>query len=407
MNGEGGFSLRVMVALGGLAVALFAFALLFTGGGEDAAKADGPSSYSRSAIGHRALYQMLAAMGRKVLRADVNPLGKLGDDGVLVLIEPNSAAFDFTLPVKIAAARRVLLVLPKTIGISDPDHPGWIRDAFTMTPNQAEASLSFVDPQASLARDADLTPPSIVKFPIAPLIERERQRVAGGKFSVVIGDPGRYLLGASAKGGHRVVVLADPDPIENLGIARGDNAAFALALFDWVGGKDAKFVFDETIHGFSSKATLARKSPLLRLLSFPGNLVAALALVAVSLLIAATLGRFGPPLPAPRQRAFGKQALIDSIASLMDFGGRHAFALRRYVEGEIHEAAIVLRAPPASNFSANLAWLDKAGADRRVAGAPSEMLRNARAAGPKDLKTLFAIAAQAHRWKEEMVHGSR
>jgi hypothetical protein len=407
MSGHGGFSPRVMFALGGLAVALFALALLFTGGGEDIANADGPNSYSRSAIGHRALYEMLAAMGRKVLRADANPLGKLGDDGVLVLIEPNSAAFDFTLPVKIAAAKRVLLVLPKTIGISDPDHPGWIRDALTMPPGQAEASLAFVDPTASLGRDRDLTPLSIVKFPIAPLIERERQRVVGGNSSVVIGDPGRYLLGVSAKGRHRVVVLADPDPIENLGVGRGDNAAFALALFDWVGGRDAKFVFDETVHGFSSKTTLSRMSPLRRLLNFPGNLVAALALIAVALLIAATVGRFGPPLPAPRQRAFGKQALIDSIASLMDFGGRHAFALRRYVEGEIHEAALLLRAPPASNLSANLAWLDKAGADRGVAGTPSEMLRNARAAGPKDLKTLFAVAAQAHRWKEEMVHGSR
>ena len=46
---------------GRLAVALFALALLFTGGGGvDTEGSDGPNSYSRSAIGHRALFETLS-----------------------------------------------------------------------------------------------------------------------------------------------------------------------------------------------------------------------------------------------------------------------------------------------------------------------------------------------------------
>ena len=412
MSAEGGFSPRVVVALGGLAVLLFALALLFTGGGggADPDNSDGANSYSRSALGHRALYEMLGEAKRSVIRADSNPLGKLGDDGVLVLFEPDSSAFDVTLATKIAAAKRVLLVLSKDYGLSDPEHPGWLRSAYTMSPGQAATGLAAADPKASLARDKDLAPMAINRFLQTPAIARERQRAQGGALIVVIGDPDRYLLGESVDTGRRVMVLTDPEPLENQGLLKGDNAAFALALFDWAGGPKAKFVFDETIHGFASSApasSQSRQSPLRRLLNFPGNLLAALASIACALLIGATVGRFGPPLPAPREREFGKRALIESIASLMDFGGRHAFALRRYVEGEFREAATALRAPPARDLSANLAWLDKAAADRGVSGAPSEMMRAARAAGPHDVKSLFAVAQDAHRWKEEMIHGAR
>ena len=411
VNGDSGFSPRIVFALAGLAVVLFGLALLFTGGGAepDADLSVGANSYSRSAIGHRALYETLDKAGRTVLRADSNPLGKLGDDGVLVLFEPESSAFDVTLATKITAAKRVLLVLSKDVGLADPDHPGWIRSAYAMALGDAATGLPTADSKARLERDNDFAPMAINRFPQAPVIGAQRQRASGGDMDVVIGDQGRYLLGERIDNGRRLIVLTDPEPLENQGVLKGDNAAFALALFDWAGGAKAKFMFDETIHGFSAapSAKQARQSPLRRLLNFPGNLLAALALAACGLLIGATLGRFGPPLAAPREREMGKRALIDSIASLMDFGGRHSFALRRYVEGEFRQAALALRAPPARDLSANLPWLDKAAADRGVSGAPSEMIRAARAAGPNDLKTLFALAQAAHRWKREMVHGTR
>ncbi len=401
--GEGGFSPRLAAGLGGLAMALFALALVFTGGGDaDTENTSGANSYSRSAIGHRALFETLAKLGRNVVRADVDPLGKLGDRGVLVLIEPTSAANDPTLATKIRAAQRVLLVLPKTFAAPDPEHPGWVRDAFVLPNSEPEASLLLVEPKVRVAVNAKPKPSTINVFNPAPTVAQDAQSVTSDQFKVLLGDKDGFVVGERVVGGRRIVVLADPDPIENLGILQGDNAAFALALFDFVGGPNDKFVFDETIHGFTAKAST--QSPLRRLLAFPGNLLAALGLAALALLIGATVGRFGPPLPAPRERETGKRALIDNIASLMDFGGRHAFALRRYVEGEIRETAQGLRAPAGANFAATLRWLDKAAKERGVPRSASELIDSARRAGPGEVKALFALAAAAHAFKKEMLH---
>ena len=87
------FSPRVAVALGGLVLVIFAASLLLTGrGGRDTGESFGANTYSRSAIGHLALYDMLRALGRNSVRADVDPLAQLGAKGVLVLAEPSETA---------------------------------------------------------------------------------------------------------------------------------------------------------------------------------------------------------------------------------------------------------------------------------------------------------------------------
>ncbi len=414
MNEEGGFSPRVMIALGGLAVILFALALLLPGGGGEPRQGDGDgaNSYSKSAIGHRALYETLEKLGRSVVRADADPLGKLGDDGVLVLIEPRPGFGDKTLEAKLASAKRILLVLPKYNARSDPDHPGWIRDAWLDTQTNVGESLATLDVKARVTREAEPAAFAINRFQQAPLIIKDRQRVALDGFNILIGSDDGFLLGERNDGGRRIVVLADPEPLENLGLTKGDNAAFALSLFDFAAGSaKGKFVFDETLHGFTGRPAeptkQANQSPLRRMLNFPGNILAALALAAFLLLVGATLGRFGPPLAAPREREAGKAALIGSIASLMNFGGHHDFALRRYVEGEIRETAAATRAPAAADFAATLRWLDARSKSRGLAGSATELIATARAAGPGDAKSLFPVAAAAHAFKEEMLNGPR
>ncbi len=414
MSEDGGFSPRLMTALGGLAVILFALALLFSGGGGEPGQGDGDgaNSYSKSAIGHRALYETLEKLGRGVVRADADPLGKLGDDGVLVLIEPRPGFADKTLEAKLASAKRILLVLPKYIGLSDREHPGWIREAWLDTRTNVGESLATLDVKARVTREAEPGAFTVNRFAQTPRIAKDRQRVALDGFNTLIGSDDGFLLGERNDGGRRILVLADPEPLENLGLTKGDNAAFALALFDLAAGSaKGKFVFDETLHGFTGRpaepSSQVNQSPLRRMLNFPGNILAALALAAFLLLIGATTGRFGPPLAAPREREAGKAALIGSIAGLMNFGGHHAFALRRYVEGEIRETASAARAPAHADFAATLRWLDARAKSRGMAGSATDLIATARAAGPGDAKTLFTVAAAAHAFKEEMLNGTR
>ena len=55
------------------------------------------------------------------------------------------------------------------------------------------------------------------------------------------------MLGELKEGRRRIWVLADPDPIENHGIGKGDNLAFATTIvYALLAGKPGKLVFDAT-----------------------------------------------------------------------------------------------------------------------------------------------------------------
>jgi Domain of unknown function (DUF4350) len=399
------FSPRVVVALGGLVLAIFAASVLLTGGGaRDTAESFGANSYSRSAIGHLALYDMLRALGRDAVRADVDPLAQLGAKGVLVLAEPSEAVFDQSYRTKILTAKKILLILPKWEARADPDHPDWIGEAGLVPEALAESALFPAEPKAKV-KDA---PAPILyttnRLGVAPTIADTAQLAQASAMNPLLANENGVLVGEILDRGRRIVVLVDPDPIENHGLSKGENAAFALALFDFIGGPGAKFLFDETIHGFHGH--LAAASPALALLRFPGNLLALQGLVAAVLLVGATIGRFGPPLPAPRAFGAGKAALVSNIAQLIDHGGHHAHSLKRYIETTAKEGAAILRAPPDLSESERIAWLDRAGQARGARRACSEILFEARTAGDKDLARLLAAAREIHQWKLEITHGA-
>ena len=81
-------------------------------------------------------------------------------------------------------------------------------------------------------------------------------------------------------------VLADPDLLNNHGMADARRAAAALALLDWLNSTDAEAVhFDVTLNGLGNS-----KSPL-KLAFDPPFLAVTLALVAALLLAAFLFGR--------------------------------------------------------------------------------------------------------------------
>ena len=128
--------------------------------------------------------------------------------------------------------------------------------------------------------------------------------------------------------------------------------------------------------------------------------------MAAALLVAATIGRFGPPLPAPRAYAAGKAALISNIAQLIDHGGHHAHALRRYVGMTTQEGAAILHAPEGLSEFERIAWLDRAGQARGARLACSEILFEVKTAGDGDLARLSAAARAIYQWKCEIMHGA-
>jgi hypothetical protein len=407
MSESSAFSTRAVVALGGAMMILFAASLLLSGRGGGQVQGDlaGPSSYSRSAVGYIALYESLRALGVKVVRADRDPLAKLGANGVLVLAEPPDLLGGDDVRPKTLTAKTILLILPKRSVEPDPHHSGWIASATMIPAEAAQAVLFNVDPQPRIVRSPAPASFDVNVLSLAPSLSGTIQLAQGTRLKPILATSDGILLGEISDGTRRIVVLADPDAIENHGVGKDGNAAFARDLFGFLGAPKATFVFDETIHGFHGGLG-AGEAPSTLLLRFPLNLVLLQALVGMALLGGATIGRFGAPQIPPRPLGQGKRGLIANIASLIDYGGHHGDSLRAYVEAVARDAAQTLRAPPDLDQSSLAAWLDRTGKARGARRPCSEILNSAAQAGPNDLQRLLEAAQAIHEWKEEVLHAS-
>jgi hypothetical protein len=127
---------------------------------------------------------------------------------------------------------------------------------------------------------------------------------AGGALPLAAGEDGPIAL-VQEVGEGRIVLLADPSPLQNRLLDEADNAALALAL---AGSGPVTFV--ETVHGYGTATGLA---------AIPGRFGWALILLGLSglLLIVARWPRMGPPEP-PEQPLFPpRRAYVDALASTL------------------------------------------------------------------------------------------
>src|SRR5215467_4977894 len=87
------FSGRMLIGWLAAAVLTFAATLFFMGRGDDSKSGPdtvGPSTFSRSAIGHAGFAETLRALGFTVVKSQYNSRAKLGDGGLLVIAEPGT-----------------------------------------------------------------------------------------------------------------------------------------------------------------------------------------------------------------------------------------------------------------------------------------------------------------------------
>ena len=93
MSNESIFSSRVLLGWIAGAAALFALSLYLMGGGETAGTDSvGPGTFSRSAIGHAGIAEVLTRLGISVVKSQYNSLEKLSPSSVLVIAEPRSGS---------------------------------------------------------------------------------------------------------------------------------------------------------------------------------------------------------------------------------------------------------------------------------------------------------------------------
>jgi len=390
----------LFLAAAGVAALAISLFLVF---GDTQEATVGPSTYSRSAIGHDALLEILQKSGVDAAASRGASVQKLRHGGLLVLAEPDFDDGGKAALQRLLLAQHVLLILPKWEGSADDTKRGWLGLAAPKPLALAQTTLDDAKLDATVLRPDN--PPKFDFNRIGPPahLEAPQQVMRAPTLEPLLAGPDGMLIGRRIVAGRELFVLSDPDIIANHGLAAG-NAALAVALIDRArhGGP---VIFDETIHGFSTVPTGA-----LRLLYARPFLAATLnALLACALLIWAGAARFGTVLKRPAALRPGKLALIDNITGLLLDAGQQADLLRRYVMLTIDDAAVRLHAPDLAGSEARAAWLARAQSQRGMARDAATIAAAARAAaitGRRDRTQQFAVAEDAYLWKQEILHGS-
>jgi hypothetical protein len=398
------FSRKLMLGWIAGAVVIFAASLYLMGSKDyEGPESAGASTFSRSAIGHAGIFEVLQRLDIPVIKSLSNSLDKVGAGGVLVLAEPRASLRQDDLISKLKA-ERVLLVLPKWFGLPSDQHPGWVREVRERSTSDPSSVVSLLASRMEAVREDGPVLWTTNELDLRPDVVKPTQLMRGtGLRPVIAGDKG-MLVGELVERNRRVLVLSDPDVIANHGLAREGNAALAVALIKRLRMANGTVVFDEAIHGYTAPA----ENPFALLFRFPFVIATVQGLIAVALLLWATLARFGAPQSVPPPLSAGRAGLLQNMAKLIEFTGHQQVMVRRYVEETLRHVARQLHAPRALAGDALVAWLRRVGGARSVSVDCASLLQQARelgAAGRRDQASLVRLARETHRWQGEMLDG--
>lgn len=344
-RGASPFSPRAILAVLVVGAAAFLLFLYAIGAGwtgrED--QNGGAHAAANGLNGFAGLVRLLEAQGHEVELSRSKT--RLQDEGLLVLTPPIYA--DGERIAEVIRARRydgpTLVILPKwpameASGIPGVDaRRGWVLLGSPVAPRwideleglgDAEIAIgerrrwegmglagTFPEPDKVLSLDASS---------YLPLVTDERGDLLAGYLS----DRGSYPVLAGAAGmpdRHPedpdtdeelwpVVIVAEPDLMNNYGLADRERARVAHAIVDAaLEDSELPIVFDLTLPG------LGRGQNLLTLAFRPPFLAATLALLLAALVVAwRAFRRFGPPVAEAPAQAMGKRQLARNGAALIE-----------------------------------------------------------------------------------------
>jgi hypothetical protein len=417
------FSPRAALALVVLGALVFVALLYMIGSGMAGGTTNdgGGHADGRGLNGYAAVSRYLDRRGFTVRRSR-NP-GALESAGLLVLTPP--ALADGAEIDRIVAARRTvgptLIIAPKWVAKPAPARTkgakrGWVRLTGTGSPAW-RGFLDDVSVAVELIGDGKRATwaSGALEGPL-PDARRVQSGTGARLVPLVVGKAdGRILAAYVADGGayralegialtspprgddtelHPIVLVFEPDLLDNYGMASLANARLAERLVSAAAAGDRRVTFDLTLNGH------ARTPNLLTLAFTPPFLAATLCLLLAAIAVGwRAFARFGPPRAGARAIAFGKRALVANTAGLIRRSRRLHLLTRPYaarVRDRIMRAlalpladdagaeaaidrALAARSPDAAPFSATAARL-------RAARSPHDIVKAA-----QDLRALERI----------------
>lgn len=405
------FSPRAVLTLLLVGAAAFIAALYFIGAGDNGeVGADGGAHGAGTGInGYAALVQLLGAQGHEV--GNVRSKAQLDAHNLLVLTPPHT--IDGKEMQEVVDNRRsmgpTVIILPKWAALpasvvpGAKAKPGWVLLGSAITPDWPDfyddisvkvgavkgnpawhgAGLSgkLPDPKQVLSGSGKRLEP-LVTAPDGSIlaaylndggVHPQLEEMAGTSDERLGDDDSLYPL----------VMVFEPDLMNNYGLADRDRAMLALKILDAAReDEDLPIAFDLTFNGYGTSENL------LTLAFRPPFLAATLCCLVAALVVGwRALRRFGPPLAAAPVFAFGKRQLATNGAALIQrskrlhlLGGPYAAMLRTRVA-----QALALRpaADPATAEAEIDALLERRGIEPADFSTQAEALRQAK--GPHEL----------------------
>jgi len=423
-RGSGPFDIRAVLALVAVGSAVFVALLWMVGAGLASGPVNdgGAHGGGKGLNGYAGIAQLLEADGYEVHRSQNE--GALREGGLLVLTPPAEASKRDL--AKIVNDRRyrgpTLLILPKWLStpvsesmgipgakkgwviLGNPHKPAWADELPGVGPLQIAFGNSAADHQPGwrgLGRAGTLpkddTVMSMGSSRLVALVRDENWQMLAGYRA-----DGSYPWLQEAAGmpvteeedsPYPLVIVSEPDLLNNYGMADRARARLALALVQAAMGEHRlPVIFDLTLNGH------VRSANLLTLAFTPPFLAATLCLLLAALVAGwRAFIRFGPPRLAGRAIAFGKRALVSNAAGLIRRTRRLHLLGRPYADRARERMARVLALPRLPDNAAMEAAIDRALAARldrpdafsaaaarlRAARRPHELVKAA-----QDLHTL-------------------
>ncbi len=271
-----------------------------------------PSPASRFATGFYGLTKLVELSGGKVSMSG-DPADR-PEQGILILT-PNAgttrAEMEAALDEAAGPNAPVLVILPKWIAAPLRDQPRREQRLGLLPPQRIAALLA---PVAEASVEREKPGPLVIRtsLPIPAFRPPESlQSLRGDKLYPLIAAPDGGAVLAEIPG-KNIFILADPDLLNNHGLAYRANARATLAMLAGLDPQAPGTVIFDTMLPYGSGGR-----NLLQLAFEPPFAGVSIALLIAALLAGiATLARFGPVRREQRAVPFGKAALIDNIVSL-------------------------------------------------------------------------------------------
>jgi hypothetical protein len=366
----------------------------------------GPSAYSSSALGHKALMETLRRLDVPVVVSRFRSAEKAGQGSLLVLAEPDGSEASEEMIGGFGNVPHGLLVLPKWDGRRDRSKPRWVEAMDKIQVDDVELVLKRAQINALVKRVEGTFTVDVPEFGGRVELTDPQVIIDARALKPIVSLKGGILIGEADLGSGRQWVLSDPDLIANHGIDQGDNAVVAVSLIEALRPGSGAVIFDETIHGLELRPNLLRTA-----FELPFGIVTLSAAVAVALAIWAGLMRFGRPEPGQRALQPGKVTLIRTTADLLRQGSRKGtveLVLTRYLKAQIADLVTRLNGPRGLTENRQIAWLDDLAVARRLRSrlqpiaAAIEATAKSRSTDPG---RALRLAADLHAWKQEFLYG--